>query len=230
MTTNTTPEQTHCRRCGTCCRKGGPALHRCDLPLVMENRIPRTALVTYRSGEPVYDNVAGKSDRLCTDLVKIRGKRDHRECVFFDEKSNLCSLYLDRPVECRVLQCWSPEAITRMYDKQRLQRKDIVAPKSAMGELIMIHEQECSWSRADELVRNILVHQDQEAMDRLGAMVDYDRFLRKRLSNDSGIEPMMLEFYFGRPMEFVLPGLGLRVVPGKRKIVFRPEQALTAMR
>jgi hypothetical protein len=48
-----------CRRCGRCCRLGGPALHTADLPLILQGRLTPAELVTLRRGEGVTDNVAG---------------------------------------------------------------------------------------------------------------------------------------------------------------------------
>jgi hypothetical protein len=49
----------HCRQCGTCCRKGGPAIHREDKKLLENGHIPLRYLFTIRKNEPVYDNVQG---------------------------------------------------------------------------------------------------------------------------------------------------------------------------
>lgn len=49
--------RTHCRRCGTCCEKGGPALHTDDRMLIENGHIPARYLFTIREGEPVVDNV-----------------------------------------------------------------------------------------------------------------------------------------------------------------------------
>lgn len=55
--------QPSCRRCGTCCIKGGPSLHREDLPLVEEGRIRVQDLVCIRSGEMAYDPRRGAAVR-----------------------------------------------------------------------------------------------------------------------------------------------------------------------
>lgn len=65
--------QTGCRRCGTCCEKGGPSLHLADKPLVVDGQIPARCLFTLRKGERVRDNVAGTLVPLEREIVKIRG-------------------------------------------------------------------------------------------------------------------------------------------------------------
>ena len=48
-----------CKRCGTCCREGGPALHRVDHDLVASGKIPLKDLYTIRKEELARDNVKG---------------------------------------------------------------------------------------------------------------------------------------------------------------------------
>ncbi len=64
-----------CHRCGTCCEKGGPALHHGDKALVEEGRIPAKYLFTIRKGEPAHDNVKGNTLFAQTDLIKIKSKK-----------------------------------------------------------------------------------------------------------------------------------------------------------
>ena len=88
-----------CRQCGTCCRKGGPALHKEDRHLVMDGLIPAEALYTIRAGEPVQDNVAGRRSYADTDIIKIKGKGDGWCCRFLDDESSRCTIYDRRPAE-----------------------------------------------------------------------------------------------------------------------------------
>jgi hypothetical protein len=60
-----------CRRCGRCCRLGGPALHAADLPLLRSGRLALADLVTLRRGEGVTDNVTGRVGPTPAELVKL---------------------------------------------------------------------------------------------------------------------------------------------------------------
>ena len=60
-----------CHRCGTCCEKGGPSLHREDRPMIDDGRIPARCLFTIRRGERVRDNVKGTLVPLSEEVIKI---------------------------------------------------------------------------------------------------------------------------------------------------------------
>lgn len=76
----------NCRRCGACCLKGGPALHREDLPLLASAAITRSRLVTLCPGELAFipqaadqgGGLAGQIGMLSLaplshDVIKIKG-------------------------------------------------------------------------------------------------------------------------------------------------------------
>jgi Fe-S-cluster containining protein len=94
--------QTGCRRCGACCIKGGPALHRKDRPLVTQGVIGLRFLYTLREGELAMDNVAGGLCPVSDDIIKIKGQGHGWTCVFFDAAVKGCQIYASRPAECRV--------------------------------------------------------------------------------------------------------------------------------
>ena len=51
---------TGCMRCGTCCTKGGPALHKEDKDILLDGHIGRERLVTIRKGELAFSPISGK--------------------------------------------------------------------------------------------------------------------------------------------------------------------------
>ena len=46
-----------CKRCGTCCKKGGPCFHVEDKMLIEKGVILIKYLYTIRKGEPAYDKI-----------------------------------------------------------------------------------------------------------------------------------------------------------------------------
>ena len=68
-----------CKRCGQCCRLGGPVLHRDDLSLLDRLDAPAKGtvpfgmadLVTLRTGELVRDDVIGTLTPLESECVKL---------------------------------------------------------------------------------------------------------------------------------------------------------------
>jgi Fe-S-cluster containining protein len=92
---------THCRRCGTCCRQGGPALHLEDRELVESGKIPMQHLFTIRQGEPAYDNVTGTIAPAVTDIIKLKGARPGSDvCCFYESAGKVCGIYGHRPAPC----------------------------------------------------------------------------------------------------------------------------------
>ena len=206
--------QTGCRRCGSCCRRGGPALHHQDRSLVDEGRIPADRLYTIRPGERVRDNV--RADRLMAasqDIVKIRSRPGGRACIYLDGRANACTIYDHRPLECRVLDCRDTTAIEAVYRIQRLSRQDLLGDVAGLWDLVIEHEQRCSAARivtlADDWRRDPggRLSSEQQLLE----MVGYDRTLRQLLVEKGRMAAGLLDFVFGRPLTVVLRSLGLEV-------------------
>ena len=189
--------QDQCLRCGTCCRKGGPALHHIDADLYLQGRLKKTELLTLRKGELVFDNVQDRVVSLEQEIIRVRSMLKSRACVFFDSENNACSIYDYRPWECRALKCWDPSELEMSYEKKRLNRFDLIAVSCALGEIVKDHEMKCSYARIRELVTVIRNDQDRQAMQELGSILDYDLSLREQMRQKAGAESEELEFLFG---------------------------------
>ncbi len=212
MPPSNTPAE--CRRCGTCCRKGGPGLHLGDLPLYVSGRLPRASLVTLRAGELVFDNVAGKVEPLAEEMIKIRSVPGGA-CVFLYDASQ-CAVYRDRPVECRTLFCQAPEAVASMYRQDRLTRRDLIQTGGALFELILYHEERCSQALAASLAA-ALESGDDAAGKELFSLTRFDEEFRAVLVERAGIDPAELPLYLGRRLTETLLGRGPRC-----EALFRP--------
>lgn len=190
----------HCIRCGDCCRAGGPALHREDLPLIESGRISRSDLVTFRAGEPVRDQVRGELLRLDHELVKVRSAGPGWTCVFLDEAVTACAIYEIRPAECRALKCWDTSKLEAMYAVDRLNRFDILSGGAA--EIAREHEARCPAARA-------LDPAGSGGSKELEEMLRYDEALRATLMK-KGASPEELEFLLGRPLAVILGSVKAR--------------------
>jgi Fe-S-cluster containining protein len=73
-----------CRRCGTCCKKGGPSFHRTDKALIEKGVIHSKYLYTIRQGELAYDNVRQCLEPVSSDVIKLKGKGETWTCILFD--------------------------------------------------------------------------------------------------------------------------------------------------
>lgn len=200
-----------CQRCGTCCLKGGPALHRTDLDLYFEKHLSKEHLLTLRKGELAFDNVQNRVISLDEEIIRVRSDQDSRACIFFDASQNACRIYAHRPWECRALKCWDTGELEMGYAKHRLKRLDVIKRESALGEIISDHEDNCSYAQITKLVSDIKKNQDNNALKKLDSILKYDQGLRGQLFQKAGASQHELDFLLGRSLETTLPGLGLEV-------------------
>ncbi|MBI5844299.1 MAG: YkgJ family cysteine cluster protein [Deltaproteobacteria bacterium] len=200
-----------CRRCGTCCEKGGPALHESDLGLLERGAIPLSCLVTYRLGETVRDDIKGILAPLDGEIVKIKSVAGGSACVFYKGKRKGCGIYGERPLECRLLNCRDTSAIEAAYSKDRLARADILTKNEKLLKLAVAHEERCSMLKIARLAADLSGPGGTAAADELLDLLQYDHFMRPFLVQKANIPENMLEFLFGRPLSGAIAGLGLAV-------------------
>jgi Fe-S-cluster containining protein len=191
-------------RCGTCCRKGGPALHLEDRHLVEQGIIHTRHLYTIRRGELAMDPVRGELARVDSDIIKIKGGGGSWACRFLDEGANACLIYADRPMECRHLECWNTARFEQVYRHGRLSRKDLLAGIQGLWELIEDHERRCDYDRVRRLRERRPGSGAARAEPDRAEIATYDAELRRLMVGRGGLEPEMLDFLLGRPVEAVL--------------------------
>jgi len=196
--------QASCLRCGTCCRKGGPALHMEDRDLVMQGVIHTRHLYTIRKGEFARDPVQGDLIRVESDIIKIKGRGDSWACRFLDEGANACRIYEHRPLECRHLECWDTSRFRQIYGLGRLSRKDLLAGVEGLWELIEDHERRSDYDLFCRLPERRPGPGAAEVDRRAAEIARYDAELRRLMVTQGGLEPEMLDFLLGRPVETVL--------------------------
>ncbi len=229
-----------CRRCGICCRKGGPGLHLEDRALVETGRIPLEQLYTIRAGETVYDNVQEKLHRTSRDIIKIKSRPDRSECVWMNPAGNGCDHYDDRPLECRVLDCRDTHEIEAVYARKRLVRENLVGEIQGLWNLIRDHQDRCDPRQVELRIRAVDrslpsspksnrndpsgLHSrsdssfgDSESMAELNLILQYDLHLREVLTEDGRVHPDRLEFLLGRPLYKILrpSGIDIRLKNGR---------------
>ena len=200
-----------CRRCGTCCRKGGPSFHQEDKALIEKGVIHSKYLYTIRKGEMAYDNVKQCLQPVCSDVIKIKGKGESWTCILFDEKQNECTIYENRPIECRALKCWDTKALEDLYDRKRLKREDLIADIEGLWGLIKDHQERCNYQTIQKLVKAINSDGGAEARQRLVEIIQFDIEIRKLVVSRGGLDMDMLDFLFGRPLKQTLQNFGLKI-------------------
>ena len=212
-----------CQCCGTCCSKGGPALHRKDRSLVADGVILLKNLFTIRRGEAVYDNVQRKLIFTTDEIVKLRGHNGSRTCCQLDRQNSACRIYPQRPVECRLLKCWEPGEVERMYATDRLTRKDLVGDVAGLWDLIADHEERCGYFKLAEWVEQMRVKRDRQSAARIVETINYDIEIRKLLVERQNLDPELQDFLFGRPLEFTFAGFGYEIKKSDGVVSFVPK-------
>ena len=202
---------TECRRCGTCCRKGGPSFHLADKPLIEKGVIHSRFLYTIRKGEMAYDNVRQCLEPVSSDLIKLKGKGQSWTCIFLDEKQNECSIYENRPIECRALKCWDTQELEDLYDQKRLKREDLIADIEGLWSIIKDHQARCNYESIQKLVNDIKKDRGGRARQKLSEIIQYDTEIRKLVVSRGGLDREMLDFLFGRPLKQTLKNFGLKM-------------------
>ena len=214
--------QTECRQCGTCCRKGGPAFHKEDRLLITEGKIPGKYLYTIREGEIAYDNITGRLVPLKTDIIKIKSSEKVPTCMFFDTRKNACKIYEHRPAECRLLKCWDTEEIETYYTQSRLTRKELIGDIHGLWEIVADHHQQCDVGPiktfADRFCASMPIPPDLEK--KVEYIIRYDLSVRSLVGEKGNMDLDMLPFLFGRPMLKIMESMGVRTVQHKGKLVF----------
>ncbi|WDN88334.1 hypothetical protein BuS5_01302 [Desulfosarcina sp. BuS5] len=189
-----------CRRCGTCCKKGGPSLHMEDRELVEGGIIPLKHLFTIRKGEPANDNIRRSIQPADTDIIKIKGQNNTLVCRFFNPEDNICKIYEHRALECRVLKCWDTEEIERIYSKNRLVRKDLISGVAGLWDLVEEHQRRCSYEIIQNFINRDKSDKKTDSMKGLIEIINYDMHFRHLIIDRGGVDPEMLDFLFGRPL------------------------------
>ncbi|MBW2468979.1 MAG: YkgJ family cysteine cluster protein [Deltaproteobacteria bacterium] len=214
-----TPDST-CRRCGTCCQKGGPSFHLADRALIESGEIPSKYLYTIREGEMAYDNVRQCLEPVDSDIIKIKGKGNSWTCLFFDEAQAACTIYENRPIECRALKCWDTAELEAMYAQKRLKREDLLAGIEGLWDLIKDHQQRCNYAKVLALLKGLDSDNRGSARRKLAELIQFDNEIRKLVVSRAGLDADILDFLFGRPLNQTLKNFGLRVKGKGKKIFF----------
>ncbi|MCF8035982.1 MAG: YkgJ family cysteine cluster protein [Desulfobacteraceae bacterium] len=212
MESNMDNAQTQCTRCGTCCEKGGPALHAEDLDLVMQKKIPAQDLYTIRRGETVHDNVSGELINTPQEIIKLKPAEHSAACIYYDAGQKACRIYDIRPLECRLMACWDTGPLEAAYEADRLDRDSVFGNLEWLMDLIRTHEEKCGYEMIAALAEK-RQFKDAGAGEDILEAVRYDAEMRRVVREKAGMGEGMLELIFGRPLEKTIPvQFGIKLV------------------
>jgi len=212
---------TSCRRCGTCCKKGGPSFHIEDKMLIEKGTIPLKYIYTIREGERCYDNIKECFMPASSDIVKIKGRKGSWTCVFFNEKDKGCTIYDDRPMECRVLKCWDTGEIKRIYAKNRLTRKDLISSIEGLWELVEGHQERCSYNMLKFFIDALGKDSRHEALGGILDIIEYDKKIRSLTVQKADLDPELTDFLFGYPITETIKIYGIQIKEKEGKYIIK---------
>lgn len=205
--------RTQCERCGECCKAGGPALHLADRELFERGVLGYEHVYTLRAGEVVHEQVRGGLVRLETEMIKVKGigggVGGQWTCGFYRAEAG-CEVYEDRPVECRALKCWDTADLEMMYMQERLTRRDLIDPGSALGQVVADHERMCPVGRLWDLAAALDAEEADAAREVL-SLVRYDESMRQAFMHKAQVGPEYLDLFFGRPLGATMHQFGLEL-------------------
>lgn len=199
-----------CKRCGSCCRQGGPALHSGDAGLLRSGSLRREHLVTVRRGELALAPLAREPEVVAAEFLKVRGQGGDWCCMFYDHATRGCTIYRQRPLACGLLDCSRPEEILAIAGRDLLTRFDCLAPDDPLLALVREHEEQCPCPDLG-LVRARLQAPDrqQDTLHWLTGLVRHDLALRSRAAARYGLSVDLELFCLGRPLFQLLAPLGV---------------------
>lgn len=195
-----------CRRCGTCCLRGGPALHTEDRDLLTAKHLVLAQLITVRMGERVFWPGAANPEPTNLELVKLQGRGGDWRCLFYSSQTDGCSIYDHRPLECRLFKCWAPDDLNGIIGQGTLARTDLLHPDDPVREFILRQEVKCPANCIEELVP--FARPDSAALLKLQDLVMIDLTIRSQAMEQLGIAPELELFLFGRPYFIMLAPFG----------------------
>lgn len=210
-----------CVQCGECCRKGSPTLHMDDIELLGQGKLEWNQLVTLREGEPVRSPAKDEIFFLLDERIKVREKPGTQECVFLDDTNDRCSIYVDRPLQCRAQACWDSKEAEQLAKQAYLTRRDIFAGIELLLDVTAQHQQRCSFAKLQETVER-LGEKEDKGIDELLEMLAYEDHFRSFFSQQFNIPENTLDLVFGRSFAELVAIFGLRVereADGSRRLV-----------
>lgn len=208
-----TRTENQCKQCGTCCRKGGPVLHREDLPLAEEGHISYENLVTIRKGEPIQHPLRPDVEPSEREMIKLAGQGGSWICHFLDTGTNHCRIYSHRPLECRLLKCWDTEDLETIIGRNTVKRRDILDSAHPLMALIAAHDTECPYEKVyDSLSEVSKVQKKKTALAELTALARRDIKIREQAAVQFKLSVDLELFFFGRPLFMTMQSFDLEVL------------------
>lgn len=199
-----------CVQCGECCRRGSPTLHLEDLELLRMGAIPWQELVTLRLGEPAYSPFHEKAFFLTSECLKIREKPSTKHCTFLDEETSRCTIYANRPVQCRAQACWDSAPAKQLSKLPFLSREDVFAGVDLLLDIMAEHDRRFAFQKVHEAFKR-LKETGGEGIDEVLELLAFEEHFRSFCGERFKIPADQMDLVFGRSLAELAPLFGFRV-------------------
>jgi Fe-S-cluster containining protein len=190
--------------------KGGPTLHKEDAVLFAKGTLKTSHVYTLRKGE-VVRNIDDTLFVLEQEIIKIKGQGEVWSCMFYDDDKRACSIYEQRPLECRALKCWDLQGFHEVMAKPCLQRRDLIKPDDGILKIIDNHDQRCAYETLQLAAMNLEEPNSPKAVGEILDLLRYDHYMRPLLKEKLKVDPNAMDFFFGRPLTTTIRMFGLCV-------------------
>lgn len=201
----------YCLGCGECCRLATPSLHLADAELLSRVLISTRQIYTLRRGEPVSLNLEGKLGSLPSEVIKFKEDQEKGYCRFYSEKEKSCTIYENRPIQCRFQECWNPEALEKLWQKKKLTRRDILKNDQDLMDLLELHDERCDPERLSDLFIQWHRTRDTTMLDQVLEILRQDVAIRSLAMTKLNRDEEELNFLLGRPLAEIVRSYGLRI-------------------
>jgi hypothetical protein len=189
---------------------GSPTLHLEDLVLLQSGKIPWDQLVTLRKGEPARSPFDGRPFVLPQERIKVREKEGLRECAFLISQIDRCSIYVDRPLQCRAQACWDPIPARDTAELPFLLRDHIFEGVEVLLEIIAEHEARCGFAVLSGTFEELSRSNGGNVQEVL-RLLSYEEHFRQFVSDKFKIPARNMELLFGRSFAQMSTLFGFRV-------------------
>lgn len=202
-----------CRRCGSCCQQGGPALHDGDLVLIRSGRLRLDDLVTVNLGELAFQPLAMTATTVVDEFLKIQGRDGTWCCTFYDETAQGCQRYEYRPLACGLLDCTDTGPLLDITGQDLLTRFDCIDQDDPILAVILNHQQHTPCPDIQTISNDFAqIYGRAELVAGLLEDVNLDLAFRSRTASTFHLSVALELFYFGRPLFQLLLPLGIQPV------------------
>ncbi len=200
----------YCIRCGKCCSTGSPTLLLEDLDLFRKDVLKPSEVFTIRKGELVYYAPVERLSESDNELIKIKEVPGSKTCIFFQPSDKSCSIYEDRPMQCRRQECWNSLGPDEVLSGTVLQREALLVETGPLWQIIQRHEEKCSFAELQRIMAKLGATKGH-TVEELLELLQFDHHVREFLAERFDLASDTLDFFLGRSLNYAMGIYGLQV-------------------